>query len=321
MDNNQGITIMEHLINLSMLAINTLIVKIISKIGGYQLAGTLEVAYDSDNHAIDIVYGGLHHQMVKLDKGVSPDQWAMDGRRNWRAIKRIADGIVSGKVEAGDVPKEAGNAELMERLRNLTAEIGRKNEIIDELTDDYKTLEAEYESMSEMFHDMEGRWTNSLHLVSYMTFFSRTMFYNWWNMEVKNPDYKMPDRTPLDLMRMNQAQWEIFLRNFVRDTIKRDKWFDKMKEEPKKAEEPKKKQQQQSKAKAKQPFRIANDVHFMAVIDAKGYSDIKRAHRAWMFAHHPDKNPDVDLDMVQAVNAYMSAKKAYFKMMAGQGKK
>lgn len=83
---------MEH--TFSTLAHNTLMAKVFKGIGDFDLSEyNVFINYNKQEHKLELTWGSFEFEIVKLDDGVCPSQWALDGRRNWRAMKRLVTAI------------------------------------------------------------------------------------------------------------------------------------------------------------------------------------------------------------------------------------
>lgn len=114
---------------------NALMCSLYRTAGDYDFSGSMPtIHYDRVTHVIYIRHWKQNHELVKLDAGVSPDKWALDGRRNWRALKKfMTDLRARNRVEAVEwlsefYTVEEGDTE--ERLKvHLLSRLGPEGEI------------------------------------------------------------------------------------------------------------------------------------------------------------------------------------------------
>lgn len=79
---------------------NTLRMKFFKGLGDYEVYdNNIRFTFDTEARIISGWIGESKYDIVKLDAGVSPDKWAMDGRRNWRPLKKFIDWVKTGAWE------------------------------------------------------------------------------------------------------------------------------------------------------------------------------------------------------------------------------
>lgn len=62
--------------------------------------GGMMLVFNDDTRTIKVRIDDTWHVLVELPEGKTPDEWIADGRRNWRTIRKFADGIKSAALAA-----------------------------------------------------------------------------------------------------------------------------------------------------------------------------------------------------------------------------
>lgn len=78
---------------MAVIAINTLLSKLYSKLAHIDLSAGVSISY-ADGCIIASISGNSHY-LAQTD---TPDAWCLDGRRNWRALKRLCEAVDQGRT-------------------------------------------------------------------------------------------------------------------------------------------------------------------------------------------------------------------------------
>ncbi|ANZ52226.1 hypothetical protein Ahp2_44 [Aeromonas phage Ahp2] len=78
---------------MAVIAINTLMSKLYSKLAHIDLSAGVSISY-ADGCIIASINGNSHY-LAQTD---TPDAWCLDGRRNWRALKRLCEAVDQGRT-------------------------------------------------------------------------------------------------------------------------------------------------------------------------------------------------------------------------------
>lgn len=78
---------------MAVIAINTLMSKLFIKLAHIDLSGGVSISY-ADGCIIASINGNPHY-LAQTD---TPDAWCLDGRRNWRALKRLCEAVDQGRT-------------------------------------------------------------------------------------------------------------------------------------------------------------------------------------------------------------------------------
>lgn len=62
--------------------------------------GGMMLDFNDDTRTIKVRIDDTWHVLVEIPDGKTPDEWIADGRRNWRTIRKFADGIKSAALAA-----------------------------------------------------------------------------------------------------------------------------------------------------------------------------------------------------------------------------
>lgn len=136
---------------------NTLRMKFFKGLDDYEVYdNNIRFTFDTETRVISGWIGESKYDIVKLDTGVSPDKWAMDGRRNWRPLKKFIDWVKTGawEVEIYKQEDEQAMADFHQEAQ-LDAE---KAEEKARQEHNKKMWEKDLEELKRVWAEFTGNW-------------------------------------------------------------------------------------------------------------------------------------------------------------------
>lgn len=149
-DSIQDAVFGKEVVRLSAESRNMLRMKFFKGLGDYEVYdNSIIFNFNTETRVIAGVISGVSYDIVTLDAGVSPDKWAMDGRRNWRPLKKFIDWVKTG------VWVEVTEAECQEQEKTYWDEMDRQER---EEARENRAKKKREEAKKKKWEEFDDRW-------------------------------------------------------------------------------------------------------------------------------------------------------------------
>lgn len=149
-DSIQDAVFGKEVVRLSAESRNMLRMKFFKGLGDYEVYdNSIIFTFNPETRVVSGSISGVKHDIVTLAAGVSPDKWAMDGRRNWRPLKKFIDWVKTG------VWVEVTEDECQEQEKTYWDEMDRQER---EEARENRAKKKREEAKKKKWEEFDDRW-------------------------------------------------------------------------------------------------------------------------------------------------------------------